>query len=102
MYTTDIYLFIGVVDILLTIYAVLAKGTDYYKELIALFIAGILSVYLGVAATTGTVILSDSNGYLNDAGLMWVGIIIAATQGFFLLMEFLEERQARKEEKMQL
>ena len=109
MYPLGVYLFIGVIDAAVTIYSISSKGTQYYKDLIALGIATFLTVYLAIAAVSGTVIISDGHAItsfddglgntttayttpvvMQDDGLMWIGIIVAAIQGLFLLFEIVE------------
>lgn len=95
MYSENIFLFVAVIDILLTFYAVSSKKSDYYKDLIALGLATFLSVYLAQAAASGVVILNGptTQSYLMDAGLMWIGYLIAVCQGFILLLEGIETVQ---------
>jgi hypothetical protein len=100
MYSLALYLFLALIDINLTWYAVFEKGSDYYKDLIALGIATFISVYMAVAASSGTVMLSSTT-YLSDAGLMWIGIIIAVAQGFILLLEIIETIQDYYAQKVQ-
>jgi hypothetical protein len=108
MYSLGIYLCIAFIDIVLTVYAVLKKNADYYKDLIALGAAAFITVYLALAATSGTVILTSSHVQtiatvgdtstvvyappivMQDDGLMWIGFVIAAIQGIFLLFEIVE------------
>jgi hypothetical protein len=108
MYSLGIFLFIAFIDVALTLYAILKKGADYYKDLIALAAATFITVYLAIAAVSGTVILSSSHvqtiatvgdtstvvyapaTVIQDDGLMWIGIIIAVIQGIFLLLEIVE------------
>ena len=61
MYSLGIYLCIAFIDIVLTIYAVMKKNSDYYKDLIALGAATFITLYLAIAAVSGTVILSASH-----------------------------------------
>jgi hypothetical protein len=100
MYSIGIFLFIAVIDVLFTNYALSEKGADYYKDLIALGIATFLTVYLALAASSGTVMLTATT-YLMDAGLMWIGFIIATAQGFILLLEVIETVQDYYAQKMQ-
>ena len=108
MYSLGIYLCIAFIDIVLTIYAVMKKNSDYYKDLIALGAATFITLYLAIAAVSGTVILSASHvqtiatigdtstvvyappTVIQDDGLMWIGIIVAVIQGLFLLFEIVE------------
>jgi hypothetical protein len=109
MYPIAIYLAVGLIDIGFTIYGVLGRGADYYKDLIALGVATFITVYLALAATSGTVIVSDGHvmissedglgnttttysdpSIMQDDGLMWIGFVIAAIQGIFLLFEIVE------------
>lgn len=98
MYTAGIFLFLAVVDMFLTWYGVVEKGSDYYKDLVSLVIATLITVYLSLASVSGTVILTTSMS-LNDMGLMWLGFLIAAAQVYITLMEYLEAREERANEK---
>jgi hypothetical protein len=84
------------------------KNSDYYKDLIALGAATFITLYLAIAAVSGTVILSSSHvqtiatvgdtstvvyapaTVIQDDGLMWIGVIIAVIQGLFLMFEIVE------------
>jgi hypothetical protein len=99
MYSVGIFLFIAVIDIFMTWYAVVEKGADYYKDLVALFIASFLSMYLAICTVSGTVMMTSAPTFLDDAGLMWIGIIVAAAQGVFLLVEIVEAVQDYREQK---
>lgn len=104
MYPVDIYLVIIAIDGLLSIFAVFAKGSDYYKDIAALAFASFLSVYLAMASVSGTAMGSDGTPIMDD-GLMWLFIIIATIQGIFLLLELVEayeEHVAGKNEKEHL
>ena len=108
MYSLGIYLCIAFIDIVLTVYAMWKKGADYYKDLIALGAAVFITLYLAMAAVSGTVILTSSHVQtiatvgdtstvvyappvvMQDDGLMWIGIIVATIQGFFLAFEIVE------------
>ena len=92
MYSVDIYLFIAILDLVLTLYAVGNKNADYYKDLFAMGLATFLTVYLSYAAAAGVVLL-DGTTRLQDGGLMWIGYLIAFIQGVFLLLEILETIQ---------
>lgn len=98
MYPVGVFLFIAVIDMFMTWYGVVEKGADYYKDIAALIIATFMTVYLSLASVSGTVMLTSVT-YLNDPGLMWMGFIIAAAQGYFTLMEYLEAREDREKEK---
>lgn len=100
MYTASIFLFIGVIDVLLTWYAVTNKGVDYYKDLMALGLATFLTVYLAYSSAAGVVMITDT-GYLMDGGLMWIGYLIAAAQGFILILEVIETVQDYYAQRMQ-
>lgn len=99
MYSVGIFLFVAVIDIFMTWYGVVEKGADYYKDLVALFIATFLSLYLAICSVSGTVMLTDAPTYLQDDGLMWIGILIAMAQAVFLLVEIVEAVQDYKEQK---
>lgn len=99
MYSLGLYLFLAFIDINLTWYAMFEKGADYYKDLMALGLATFITVYLAVAAASGTVLLSSTT-QLEDAGLMWIGIIIAVAQGFILVLEIIETIQDYYAQKM--
>lgn len=98
MYPVGIFLFMAVIDMFLTWYGVVEKGTDYYKDLAAMIIATVMTVYLALASVSGTVQLTSTT-YLNDAGLMWFGFIIATAQAYITLMEYIEAREERAQEK---
>lgn len=98
MYPVGVFLFIAVIDMFLTWYGVVEKGADYYKDIAALVIATFLTAYLAIVSVSGTVMLTSTT-YLNDAGLMWIGFIVAATQAYITLMEYLEAREERETEK---
>jgi arginine exporter protein ArgO len=99
MYSVGVFLFIAVIDVFMTWYGVVEKGSDYYKDLIALFLATFLSLYLAICSVSGTVLLTSAPTYLQDDGLMWIGILIAVAQGFVLLLEIVEAVQDYKEQK---
>ena len=63
MYTIEVFLAILAIDGILTLYAVLAKGSDYYKDIAAIIFAGFLSCYLALVCVSGTVV------YYNDSPL---------------------------------
>lgn len=89
MFPVGVYLFLAFIDINLMWYAMFEKGADYYKDLMALGIATLITVYMSVAATSGTVMLSSTE-VMHDPALMWIGIIIAVAQGFIFCIEVLE------------
>ena len=100
MYPVGVFLFLAVIDMFMTWYGVVEKGADYYKDLIALGIAAFMTVYLSLACVSGTVMLTDTT-QLNDAGLMWLGFIIAIAQGIILLLEYIEAREDREAQKQE-
>jgi arginine exporter protein ArgO len=106
MYPVGVFLFVAVIDMFLTWYGVVENGADYYKDLIAVSIATFLSVYLAVASVSGTVLLTSAPSYLQDAGLMWLGIIVATAQGYITVMAIMEAvedyRDQKREKLMQL
>lgn len=99
MYPVGIFLFIAVIDMFLTWYGVVENGADYYKDLIAVSIATFLSVYLAIASVSGTVLLTSLPSYLQDDGLMWIGILVAAAQGYITLMAIMEAIQDYRDQK---
>ena len=61
MYTIEVFLAILAIDGILTLYAVLAKGSDYYKDIAAIIFAGFLSCYLALVCVSGTVVYYNDN-----------------------------------------
>jgi arginine exporter protein ArgO len=99
MYPVGVFLFIAVIDMFLTWYGVVENGADYYKDIIAMSIATFLSVYLAVASVSGTVLLTSSPTYLQDNGLMWIGILVAVAQGYITVMAIMEAVQDYREQR---
>ena len=99
MYPIELFVFMAAVDIGLTVFAVTNKNTDYYKDLIALGLATFITVFLSQSIISGSVFVysGDSSGitmsYIQDAGLMWIGYLLAGCQGFILLLEGVETVQ---------
>jgi hypothetical protein len=89
MYPIEIFLMVVAIDGLLSAYATISKGTDYYKDVVALGFACFLSVYLALVSIAGTAIDCAGNPIMDD-GLMWIFIIIAVIQGIFVMMELIE------------
>lgn len=61
MYTIEVFLAILAIDGILTLYAVVAKGSDYYKDIAAIIFAGFLSCYLALVCVSGTVVYYNDN-----------------------------------------
>lgn len=60
MYTIEVFLAILAIDGILTLYAVMAKGSDYYKDIAAIIFAGFLSCYLALVCVSGTVVYYEN------------------------------------------
>lgn len=98
MYPVGIFLFVAVIDMFLTWYGVVEKGADYYKDIIALSFATFITLYLALASVSGTVLLTSAPTYLQDNGLMWLGILVAFAQGVITLFEIMEAVQDYREQ----
>ena len=110
MYPIEIFQAILVIDGLLTVYGILSKGADYWKNIVALGFATFLSVYLATVSISGTAFVysaitnstSLATQAISDDGLMWIFYIIATIQGIYTLVEGAEAYElyiARKEDR---
>ena len=97
MFPIEIYLAIIVLNGLLTLYGVISVGVDYWKNIVALFFAGFLSVYLALVSVAGSAYVYAANQTasvstlpIQDDGLMWIFYMFATAQFIYLFVEGVE------------
>jgi hypothetical protein len=97
MFPIEIYLAIILIDGLLTVYGVVSVGVDYWKNIVALFFAGFLSVYIAMVSVAGSAYVYATNQTISvstlpiqDDGLMWIFYMFATAQGIYLFVEGVE------------
>jgi len=94
MYPLELFILVAVVDIIITVYAIVMRGPNYFKVMGAWILATFITVYLALSIISGSAFIYSSTtlqtSVVQDDGLMWILIIIAVAQALLGLMEIIE------------
>jgi hypothetical protein len=98
MFPIEIYITIIAIDGLLTLYAVSVRNTDeWWINTVAYIMSAFFSVYLALVSVSGSAV--QSGVPLEDAGLMWIFIIVAVIQGILAVVDLLGAHEDYVDEK---